>query len=872
MVLSDRWIEDGATTTAPTADLGVEREIVQTWRFEQPSDLDGWFLEPVDLLSQLVPNGLLLRSSHEDWWLRREIDVLAEDIDGLEIVQTHPVQGTVQVFWQVDGAPFSEDSSERSFDRKSPTLNFDLSAHPSWKGRVTGLRIDPTNSPGQELVLESITLWRSRVQPVSPAELERPRRIALSQRQMIARPAPPGTEWTRDVELSKGSRLSFSYGTELRSGPTVSFEVTAQTDAGTTQLFSTSLDPLKQGAVWHDATVDLSPLGKTAAQLTFRTTAQAPWNPRRGSPVWGNPELAAPGRTEQWNLLWIVIDTLRADRLSLYGYPRATSPALDAWAARQAAVFDNAIAQAPWTLPSHVSMFTGLGTLRHGVNHNLPAPARLTFLAEHLRNHGYSTMAVTGGGFVRPSFGVAQGFDRFGHAGETAGKPSPANKKDMADGLAEVLPWLAGRPAEPFFLFFHTYEVHSPFVASEPHFSELRVDPGGATAAAIGVRTAVVPPTAQNGYQVRSRILRTDHPALVETPPEQALIDDLYDSGVRTADAGIASILAQLESSGLADRTVVVVSSDHGESLGERGLAGHSSLYDEVLKVPLVIAWPDGRGRGQRIPTQVRLIDVAPTLTDSLNLPALPNTEGQTLLPLLGNPNADFPTSAVSLANSSNFGISVRIANRHKLIYQHSAWAPVAGNSELFDLEADPREQQNLASTSSDTTSKLVRYLSERFSAETSNLVVEAHNRSSLPMEFDLRGQVAHPFTAKGFDLPPGVLDYTPLESIVARIPPHRDVRFFLDGRPVGELVASFFDRAAAGLDPGLVVTITEESLVAPAVFCWHDGTWSRSHALAAGESGVTLRWKGALFDRGPSPAAVDDELREQLKALGYVD
>ena len=163
------------------------------------------------------------------------------------------------------------------------------------------------------------------------------------------------------------------------------------------------------------------------------------------------------------------MDDLRADHLSLYGYRKVTSPNIDSWAGHHGVTFSNVVAASPWTLPSHVSLLSGLDALSHGVNFPQDAAGKdVLFLAEALREAGYRTGAVTGGGFLRPEYGFHQGFDRFRWWPGEIGHPD-----ELDDGLDTALRWIETWADGPFFLFFHTYEVHSPFHRREPHFERL---------------------------------------------------------------------------------------------------------------------------------------------------------------------------------------------------------------------------------------------------------------------------------------------------------------------------------------------------------------------------------------------------------------
>lgn len=880
MKLESRFIGDELEAIPEKQTAVYQRESAIKWAFGQASDLKGWIAHDFDMKFELnADRGLLMQSSKTDSCLWRPVDFDADEIDEIQVIRSPLTGDTVQLFWQGEDDPTF--TAEKSLWMKYPdpggklvqTFTFKLRGNPLWKGRIRYLRFDFTELPKHRVALFSIEAFRYRLDPEQLARsVSTPMRINLSNREYLARLAPPGLPWERVVKIPQNARLTFAYGLQQRMGVPITFKASFQNQQGKNLLFSATLDPATQGRSWLEQNVDLKALAGQEGNIVFETEAPSGFDPLRGLPAWGNPELSAPGETDKWNVVWIVVDTLRADRLSPYGYPQNTSPNLEAFARQRAAVFKNTIASAPWTLPSHVSMFTGLGALSHGINYRAPAPASLLMVAEHLRGHGYSTLAVTGGAFLSTNFGLSQGFDRFSYVKESDKVNDPSGSKDLPTTLATVTQWLGEKPSEPFFFFIHTYVVHTPYVAQQPHFEELfgqkRPD------SVLSISSTQIPASAQTGWQQQSGLQVNGPNDRIEafSPDQQGLLNALYDSGVRAADEAIGKILKQLDDQGLRERTVVVVTSDHGESLGEHDAAGHYNLYDEVIKVPLLIAWPDGRGRGSKIDTQVRLIDLPATLTDSLGLPPMPDTEGASILPLLTDPNAEFPKAAESLASSSNQGISLRVANRQKLIYQHSMWKGTHGRRELFDVSEDPAELNNLAEKERERADTLVREITQRYEQKSGNLVIEAQNRQEVPLVFRLRGLPVHVFTAKGFESLPDAVEWK--GEILVTVPPQKELRFYLDGHTEGEIVVRLFDPLAVNTEVETYAEVMKIEELEKAKTLRFDQVWSpsRPEPLTAAESGVTLRWQGQRRaqpqNAGP---AVDEELRRQLEALGYV-
>jgi arylsulfatase A-like enzyme len=287
-------------------------------------------------------------------------------------------------------------------------------------------------------------------------------------------------------------------------------------------------------------------------------------------------------------VILVSIDTLRPDHLGAYGYERGTSPILDELAL-EGLVFENAFSPSPWTLPAHASLFTGLYPEEHGAGHAspfVPLGAGAPTLAERLRADGYRTVAFSAGGVMSRSNGLARGFERW----------TEWPKANLRSVLPGVFAELGTRADRPVFLFLHTYDVHGPYAEWEEH----------AAAPTTG------PPDPE-----WERILRIRYHSYLRLDRFLGLADvvDAYDSGIRFVDAELGRLLARLREIGAYDDSLIVVTSDHGESLYDRGLyVGHSySLHDEEIRVPLIVRLPGGRPPG-RVAELVSLVDVMPMI------------------------------------------------------------------------------------------------------------------------------------------------------------------------------------------------------------------------------------------------------------------
>ena len=511
--------------------------------------------------------------------------------------------------------------------------------------------------------------------------------------------AVPGTAIERSVELNTHPHLRFGYALEPNVLETIEFQIDAfdpESGEEIATLFERKLDPENnQAGRWFDESVDLSRYANRRLGLRFSTSSKEVPDLARGFAAWSNPEIYGEAPAERLpNIVVISLDTLRSDHLSAYGYPRLTSPQIDAWASNSAVLFRNVVTQAPWTLPSHASLFTGLDAVRHGTNHNRGIPASFDLLAEILRDAGYSTAAITGGGYLRPQFGFAQGFDSFRYW------PEIMAEEELENGLEDALDWLDENQHRRFFLFFHTYEIHYPHRRRQPWFQDL------ADAASLAQPKTDFQmrehPAATNGqwggnYLVVRRAGSDEHVKGLR-PEEWKLAISMYDSAIAYTDSAVGSLLNRLQELGLRGKTLVILTSDHGEALGEKDLTGHNYLEDHNVMIPLLVEFPDQRGAGETIDQQVRAVDVVPTILELLGLSARTPLQGQSLLPLVQDPNAPFPQEAWTYAASANTGLGLRQANKLKYTYNDTAWSSTLGDERLFDLQNDPLEQRDVAS------------------------------------------------------------------------------------------------------------------------------------------------------------------------------
>ncbi len=334
------------------------------------------------------------------------------------------------------------------------------------------------------------------------------------------------------------------------------------------------------------------------------------------------------------NVVIITVDTLRADALGVYGNPGGHSPHIDAFAA-DAIVFENAVTAIGTTFPSHATMFTGLYPKHHGVRENADAlDESFTTLAEVLSAEGYETAAFVSWRSMLSRGGLHQGIATSDLEGS---RPSYRPRRGEEVNEAAI-PWLESREDGPFFVWLHYFETHSPYRLT-PFAREQLAGYRGSLAEGV---------TTQMLYSLGREV--------PWTPEEARALRILYDGEVREADRLVGEVLDALQRRGLISETLVVITSDHGQALGENGQVGHGFLLlQPVLQVPLVALIPDLAPR--RISTRVSLTDLTPFVLDQLELSVPPGLDGRSL-PLSG----DSLPSRVCFAESR--GIKDRGKNR----------------------------------------------------------------------------------------------------------------------------------------------------------------------------------------------------------------
>ncbi|MCB9475945.1 MAG: sulfatase [Deltaproteobacteria bacterium] len=377
-----------------------------------------------------------------------------------------------------------------------------------------------------------------------------------------------------------------------------------------------------------------------------------------------------PDLTGRPSIVLVSIDTLRADHVGLYGAERDTTPAIDDLA-ESGMAFTRAVSQSNWTLPSHVSMLTGLYPVQHACTavQGLQMSPRLMTVAEYLRNEGYPTYAVGASQFVSPIYGLDQGFETFVYRQSTADV--------VIDQALELVK--SADENRPMFLFVHLFDPHDPYrppedyrklYVSDEEYS--RVD-GHLDHAQIN--------TAESGPVDRDRL---------------DILERLYDAEIRFADAELQRLFTALEDRPDWDNTLVILTSDHGESFGEHGVLCHgTSLYTAETHVPLVVVYPPRWPKAGRNDALVEAsVSVAPTILDVAGIPQPEVMEGRSLFTVTA------PEKAPGAHSESHLSLLPMFS------YQDGEWkiiAPVSGGdllpdqAHLFDEPEDWVNENDLA-------------------------------------------------------------------------------------------------------------------------------------------------------------------------------
>jgi len=422
------------------------------------------------------------------------------------------------------------------------------------------------------------------------------------------------------------------------------------------------------------------------------------------------------------NILMLTMDTQRVSNLSCYGYPLQTTPHLSKFA-QKATLFKNVISPGTWTLPSHASVFTGRYVCGHGADmHHLRLEKDFPTLAEILTSVGYETMTFGSTMWVGDYDGCARGFNVVGAksnrfktraeedayiAEQLKQRGEEHDKKDSLQNTLRAIDYMekAKKKNQPFFYYIRYLESHLPYWPSNPYRNQFLLKEI----------------SKEYGWFLQDEYVRRRHaqevlPVLarkrVYSKEEWAVLRRLYDGATATLDARLQVIFDYLESSGLQENTIVIIWADHGDEIGEHfPFVGHSAcIYNTIVKVPLIVRYPGMFPEGKTVDTIVQTHDIFPTILEILGIDDekyWKNVQSQSLLPIIkGEPGRGFavaegfrPLGAIGGILNQNPDVDIRFFNRdlkciccngYKYIWSSN------GMDELYHVDSDPDEQNNL--------------------------------------------------------------------------------------------------------------------------------------------------------------------------------
>ncbi len=529
------------------------------------------------------------------------------------------------------------------------------------------------------------------------------KKIAFNEDSLNCLAAPPESALCLDVKIPPNANyiLEFGYGIlnefkNMESEQPIQFRILLERSDKEETLFSKTINWATTKDIIQEQ-IDLTPYAGSKVRLSFLTDDLY----REGKnekaphivPVWANPLIYQIPETNQTNIILISLDTVRPDHLGCYGYQRNTSPAIDRLAA-DGVLFRNAYSTTSWTLPGHVSLLTSLNCLNHQVYFPLQKmnPDVLT-LADILRTEQFYCAAFTGGGYLSETYGFSQGFDAYQ---EIKLHGDQAIRLDEAERLAQLASrWLEDNKDKNFFLFLHTYQPHDPYANLSPTGREFLTE------------------TAEwDQVKMASLFGGKDRFDTQLSEKEKQNIIALYDGEIKYTDVFfVQPILDKLKELGLYEKSLIILTSDHGEEFFDHEAWLHDhSIYDEGIKIPLVIKFPDTEHKGRQIEKIARITDIIPTILEQMKIKTSNKQfDGASLFPLLNGKEKTQRTFVSDLA-LREFEIAPTVISinkdNFKFILNKKISSPYVkrlarnfdgSQIELYDLEKDPRETKNLA-------------------------------------------------------------------------------------------------------------------------------------------------------------------------------
>ena len=502
--------------------------------------------------------------------------------------------------------------------------------------------------------------------------LSAPVTLEKETRRSLTPPVPSRLTFT--VPIPAEPLLSFSIGVSTVGEPTLVQPVRFNIYVDDEVAFEETVHD--QPNVWLSRTVDLSEWSGRTVRLGFETLVRGrSLMSASGTflPAWGNPVLDGSSANEDGtNLVLISVDCLRADHVSAYGYARSTTPNIDGFGT-EGVIFRNATSVSSWTLPTHMSMMTGLMPSLHGVSHEYKLSSSVPYLPEILADNGYQTFGVAAAGYLSEEWGFERGFDVYRMLIER-------RASEIVDAALELA---RGTRSTKKFLFVHLFDAHWPYVPPRGFRDRFDERPPDITDI-MPKANAEVPPSG---------------------PEEIQQFVNLYDGEIAYLDQELGRFFAGLKEAGIYQRSLIIFTADHGESFYEHKIWQHKpSLFEEVTHIPLIVKWP-GDSPIETVESLVSQLNIFPTLLEEAKL--VPPYDYVSLAQFLGEspPPSKNALSEVTWDVKEDRGATMKIAvkdNRLKYILtlagevEDELFVSEVVNEEVYDLIEDPGEQKNL--------------------------------------------------------------------------------------------------------------------------------------------------------------------------------
>ena len=720
--------------------LSGSDRILRSFTFQKPEEFQGWRPAKDTPEGELV-NGALRTNAPDGYFaisLKPDFDCSRAQRVHIRMRRLKGVPGgAIRMQWiNIAGESFTGDRSLTCPLRREDWYHIytiEVGNHPDWQGEKALLRLEFLNIE-QGVEIDAITFEEGLTR-----EEEAMLRIeggfggAILAIHGETRPATrtiPGEPCSVSVSLpdancsgsiaGSGLVLRFAVGISrqgwIHGGNPVRFRIIAESDRSQRRdpIFDFILDPVRNGEdrSWHAHDISLDSYAGERVRLTFSTEniENCDSGGTGAFAVWAHPIIHCPA-PPLTNILVILVDTLRADHLSCYGYPNRTTPHLDHLAGK-GVLFEELVSSSCWTAPAVASLFTGQHPYRHGVRskHSLNLGEGADTLAEMFRREGYFTGAISDNMLIIPNNGYAQGFLTF------LTHPWSRQERGARELTDLAISWLERNGDRPFFFYLHYMDPHSPYFPEPPFNPEPPLMPGT-------IRDFV-----KKGIcgEVTKRI-RNDADFRLSDREKKRLLD-LYDGEIASTDFNIGRLLAWLDHNGLTKRTAVAILADHGEGFGEHGVYSHShTLHDEEIRIPLFILPSPGIqiSPGARHPGTVRMVDVAPTILALSGQIVTENMVGRSLMPVIEKNEQIIESLDAYSERAPSFRPNAALRVESSIRMQNLKLISSPGQDEyrMFNLVDDPCEQEDIFDSDDPMTIKMMSMLDRYFAkaVESSN-------------------------------------------------------------------------------------------------------------------------------------------------------